>query len=66
MGAEALFRRGLACSAGALFADRGFRVFFAKAFLAVGFFIESSLDVASTELRKYRRGYSDGQRLALL
>jgi hypothetical protein len=57
----ALFRRGLPCLADALFAERGFRVFFAKAFLAVGFFIEASVDIASTEQRKYRWGYSNCQ-----
>jgi hypothetical protein len=60
MGAEALFRRGVACLADALFAERGFRVFFAKAFLA-GFFIAASVDIASTERRKYRWGYSNCQ-----
>jgi len=46
MGAETLFRRGLVCLADELFAARRFRVFFAEAFLAVGFFIESSADIA--------------------
>jgi hypothetical protein len=42
--AEVLFRRGLPCLADALFAERGFRAFFAKTFLAVGFFIESPVN----------------------
>jgi hypothetical protein len=46
MGAETLFRRGLVCLADELFATRGCLVFFAGAFLAVGFFIESSADIA--------------------
>jgi hypothetical protein len=58
---EALFRRGLACLADSLLAERGFRVFFAKAFLAVGFFIAASVDIDSIERRKYRWGYSNCQ-----
>jgi hypothetical protein len=44
--AEALVPVGLACLAGSGFAERGSPVFFAEAFLAFGFFIESSVDIA--------------------
>src|SRR5260370_38551205 len=63
MEAEALFRRGRACLADALFAERGSRGFFTKGFLAVCFFTESSVDIASTERCKYRRGVSTSLRL---
>ena len=50
MGAETFFRRGLACLADDLFAARGFRVFFAEGFLAVGFFIEISLRLSDASI----------------
>jgi hypothetical protein len=55
--AEGLVRRGLTCFlAGARFVGRAARVFFAEAFRAVAFFIESLVDIASTERCKTFHG----------
>lgn len=44
--AEAFLPGGLARLATACFVERGFVVFFAETFLPVGFFIDSSVDIA--------------------